>query len=193
MYILTISGKRFRYDTLDPAAVDIHDIAHALGHTNRFAGQARFASSVAQHSIAVSRYLERRGEPTEIVLGGLLHDAHEAYFGDIPSPLKYYLGIGAREKRIQKFVIKTLGFDPALVFDPRVKLADLVSLKVEREILLPEDGDELGWEFLNVVTPDLLEGMPAPFFTHPESARDQFLERYFELTYKLAQEMRQAA
>lgn len=192
-YILTASGKRFRYDKLDPASVDIEDIAHALGHINRFGGHAKFASSVARHSVAVSLYLQHRGEPTEIVLAGLLHDAHEAYFGDIPSPLKAFLGIGAREKRIQKFVLKTLGIDPALVFDERVKLADLVSLKVERDTLLPADGDELGWKFLDFVTPDLAEGMPVPFVIHPETARDHFLERYYELTNKLEWERRKAA
>lgn len=188
MYILTHSGKRFNYVNLDPAAVDIHDIAHALSQVNRFTGHSRFASSVAQHCIAASHYLQRRGAPTSVILGGLLHDAHEAYFGDVPSPLKYFLGISPQEKRIQNFVIESLGFAAELVNHPLVKQADLVSLKVERLALLPPDGDESGWEFLNILTEDMMDGMPEPFPSAPATMRDYYLERFFELSERLEHE-----
>lgn len=179
MYILTRSGRRFYFANPAPEAVDIEDIAHALSHINRFTGHAAFASSVAQHSIAVSNYLAKQGASPIVVLGGLLHDAHESYFNDISSPQKYFLGISKKEKRIQDFVLRTLGVPPEVAQHPAIKLADLTSLAVERELLMPPDGDEKGWECLNVVTPEMKSQMAAPVEgISPADVRDAFLQSY---------------
>ena len=76
------------YHPLDPRPeeVNIADIAHALAYTNRYSGHARFAYSVAQHSVYVSDAL-----PKELRLQGILHDAAEAYVGDITRPIKRML------------------------------------------------------------------------------------------------------
>src|SRR4051812_31750950 len=82
-YIQTYSGTEFW--PLSPKAADVKliDIAHALSNKCRFAGHCREFYSVAQHSVLVSRQL-----PDEFKLWGLLHDAGEAYFADIPNPIK---------------------------------------------------------------------------------------------------------
>lgn len=68
--------------------IDIKDIAHALSMTCRFGGHCKHFYSVAEHSVHVADYMEQqRCEPT-MVLRALLHDASEAYLGDIPSPMK---------------------------------------------------------------------------------------------------------
>lgn len=60
-------------------------IARALSHINRYTGHVG-QYSVAQHSVLVARSL-----PIKYRLSGLLHDAHEAYIGDVSSPLKRHL------------------------------------------------------------------------------------------------------
>jgi hypothetical protein len=62
----------------------IETIAQSLAFTNRYNGSIG-TYSVAQHSVLVSRQL-----PPELRLAGLLHDAPEAYLGDMAAPLKAY-------------------------------------------------------------------------------------------------------
>lgn len=66
------------------------DIIHALSNICRFGGHSSAFYSVAQHSVHVAeRVLERTGNP-DWALIALYHDAHEAYTGDIPRPIKYH-------------------------------------------------------------------------------------------------------
>ena len=74
---------KFHYLRPNPSEIDIRDIAHALSLTCRFGGHCRTFYSVAEHSIRVALEL-----PEWAKLFGLLHDAHEAYLHDVPSPIK---------------------------------------------------------------------------------------------------------
>lgn len=67
--------------------VDIQDIAHALSLCNRFAGHTSFPISVAQHSVMVCRVVAKTESKT-IARQALLHDASEAYLGDVTKWLK---------------------------------------------------------------------------------------------------------
>lgn len=90
-WIETYTGKKFY--ALDPREADIciEDIAHSLAHQCRFTGHPKRFYSVAQHSIELSVYSQLRGEPDSASLYWLLHDAHEAYVGDMSSPMKQNL------------------------------------------------------------------------------------------------------
>ncbi len=59
-----------------------HTIAFSLAHINRFNGHAG-GYSVAQHCCLVSDMA-----PNHLKLDALLHDAPEAYLGDVTGPLK---------------------------------------------------------------------------------------------------------
>lgn len=81
--IYTYSGKHVNPFDLAPSDIDIRDIAHALALINRFVGHTPAPISVAQHSVYVSRLCDER-----YALQGLLHDASEAFLGDVSKWVK---------------------------------------------------------------------------------------------------------
>lgn len=86
-WMQTASGRKVY--VLSPRAEDVQigDIAHALARICRFGGHVKCEHySVAQHSVLVSRACD-----PDNALVGLLHDAAEAYIGDVVRPLKYSL------------------------------------------------------------------------------------------------------
>lgn len=89
-YIATYTGRKFKYDS-DTPDVSIIDIAHHLALVNRFSGASRFPYSVAQHSCLVTRLVARAGGDVTTQLQALVHDAHEAYMSDIPTPYQAWV------------------------------------------------------------------------------------------------------
>jgi hypothetical protein len=79
------------FDIFDPSTwtFDIDVIGKSLSNICRFGGHVNFYS-VAEHSVRVADWL-RKEAGTRVVLMGLLHDATEAYIGDITRPLKHTL------------------------------------------------------------------------------------------------------
>lgn len=91
--ITTYEGHMF--DVFNPSTwvFDLEDISQALSNTCRFGGHVEFYS-VAEHSCRVAKWLEAEGYGPRIQMLGLMHDAVEAYIGDICRPIKKksYLG-----------------------------------------------------------------------------------------------------
>lgn len=89
----TLSGIKFDLMCPSPEMVDILDIATGLSNQGHFNGQSPKMFSIAQHCIMVFfEYKMQNPEATdEMKLLALLHDASEAYTGDIIKPLKIYL------------------------------------------------------------------------------------------------------
>lgn len=143
-YIQTYSGTEFW--SLSPRSRDVKiiDIAHALSNKCRFAGHCKTFYSVAQHSVLVSRQL-----PKEQRLWGLLHDAGEAYFADIPNPIKRMHDLFDQiEEPIMKAVAEQFGL--VWPMPKTVKVADKILLATEARDLLPvvwKDWHEL-WQHM---------------------------------------------
>jgi uncharacterized protein len=169
--ILTIGGKYFNFLTPGQSEFGIAEIAHALSHLCRYNGHTGTFYSVAQHSVYVS-YLV----PPEHALAGLLHDAAEAFIGDMVAPLKRLLpDYRALEKRVEAAVLERFGL-PAV--QPQcVKDADMVMLATEQRDLLPAHDDEWEWERLGY-RPMAIKVIPVSAGV----ARTQFLARFQELT-----------
>lgn len=172
-WFLTFTGKQF-YPT-DPKAadIDIADIAHSLSNICRFGGHCKQFYSVAQHSVFVSHLVER-----DAALAGLLHDATEAYCGDLVRPLKIQLpefctverGIAAAIA--EKFDIPLESITPDLT--PALKLADNIALLTERNNLFPPGGAD--WCVAAEPLDLLLD------FWSPADAESRFLKRFDQLT-----------
>jgi hypothetical protein len=167
--VLTASGRRF--DLLDPetAEFDIYDIAHALSHLCRYTGHCREFYSVAQHSVLVSRIV-----PAQHALAGLLHDAAEAFIGDVATPLKALLpDYREIEARIEAVVFRRFGLP--LRLPDCVKQADQVLLCTELRDLMAADPS--GWPANRNVQAMRVRIDPQT----PAQARDEFLRTFGEI------------
>lgn len=134
-WIQTRDGNVFDFNNPKPESISLDEIAHSLAIQNRFNGHTRFPYSVAQHSINVSRLLEEWGERPEVLLAGLMHDAAEAYTGDLISPLKR----GDEHFQLVELLATKAVADTFFLLHPMpeiVKKADMVMLMVERRDLL---------------------------------------------------------
>lgn len=168
-WILTYTGKKFW--PLDPrvAEICIEDIAHALANTCRFGGHCKAFYSVAQHSLLVSRFC------TEAPLQGLMHDAAEAYIGDMVRPLKQDMPDFRRvEESIWRAICGKFDLEPRL--HAEVKEMDNVALVTERRDLLSAAADR--WALEEHYKP--VFGSIHPMI--PYAAELAFLVRFKELT-----------
>lgn len=168
--ILTAAGRYFDFLRPDQCQIGIEEIAHALSHICRFTGHVSQFYSVAQHSVLVSQMV-----PPEDALAGLLHDAAEAFIGDVSKPLKMLLpDYKAIEDRVEAAVLGAFGLPAQL--PPSVKRADLQALATERRDLMP--WHESRWECTEGLEPFDFKIKPLP----SDFVRRQFLMRFGELT-----------
>ena len=82
-WMQTFSGMKYYPHDPRPEDFKIEDIAHALSMLCRYNGQCQEFMSVGQHSVLMSYYVSK-----ENALWALLHDASDAYMGDMIRPIK---------------------------------------------------------------------------------------------------------
>lgn len=171
---MTASGRRLFVLDPDPEEIIIEDIAHALSQICRFGGMSTDFYSVAQHSVMVSRIV-----PPTFALLGLLHDASEAFLGDVIRPLKMLLPEYSRiEQRWEEVILDKFWLRNTENASVEVKAADRIALATERrDLVAPHswrwDLDEQGYQPL----PERIVPLP------PIEARRLFLDRCEELTH----------
>lgn len=108
--IQTHSGIAFDLRNPSVEMIDLDDIAHALANICRYNGHSSRFYSVAEHCAVGAMHMAGAHGRT-VQRAFLLHDAAEAYIGDICRPLKYILGseIKDLESGIQKIVHQRFG------------------------------------------------------------------------------------
>ena len=145
-WIQTYSGKKFNLFTPSPDDILIEDIAHALSNLARFNGHTNKFYSVAQHSV----YCALKA-PERLALAALLHDATEAYLGDVVRPLKLLLYDYLEfEDRINALIAEKFLLNSLTVEDyRRINDIDLKMLATEKFQLM---GYDLEWESLKDIS-----------------------------------------
>jgi hypothetical protein len=108
---------------------------------------------------------------------GLLHDAHEAFVGDIPTPLKALIPEYQEiEARVERSVLARFGLPAEL--HPCVKEADRRALVTERrDLLLPSEHPAWNWTAGYEPAGERIRALL------PERATALFLCRYHQLVH----------
>ena len=188
----TISGRYVDLADMRPADVKIEDISHALSMLCRFNGHCREFYSVAQHSVLVSHILRDEGHAPAVQLAGLLHDAHEAYTGDVTHPMKQFAwrmwrgsdlvsvhsSLSVFQDEIKMVIEEALAPNLCAQFSDAheyVKAADLRALATERRDLMTEQA--LVWPVLEGIEPAGMEIVPIG----PSLAYSIFVSRFRKL------------
>lgn len=176
--LATASGKLVHLGALTKDDIDIRDIAAALAKMCRFNGATRTFYSVAQHSVLVADMLY--DDPVAACYG-LLHDAHEAYVGDITRPCRVLIELMASEDLVehicnnaQQAIHRALG------------LAWPVPISMRAKVKHADDA-ALSTEFRDLIEGDPPVGLPTAW-PRPitrglawDKAEDLFMERYHRL------------
>jgi len=164
--IQTFGGRYFDLMFPEEQTYDIYDIAHALSNICRFTGHTSSFYSVAQHSVLVSMLV-----PDRLALKALLHDAAEAYLGDVAAPLKALLpAYRAIECRVEAALLASFNLDPTP--DPIIKHADQRALVTEARDLMGRP--------ITLYSAEPTEYRITPL--RPHEAEMVFLDRFHELT-----------
>ena len=90
-FIQTHTGRTFHPWAPTAEEINIDDISYALANLCRWNGHTTRFYSVAEHSILAAREAKVRGYNKKVQAWALLHDAAEAYVGDMASPIKHHL------------------------------------------------------------------------------------------------------
>lgn len=92
--MMTWTRRRIDPTIITPDQVDVLDIAHGISRQCRYNGHTFGHLSVARHCIWVSDWVAEETGDRLLALTGLLHDASEAYIGDMIRPLKHNPKLG---------------------------------------------------------------------------------------------------
>ena len=174
-YLQTLSGRWVNPFDPDPDQIDLGDIARALANQCRFGGHCRPFYSVAQHCVIVSELIEAEGATAEDALAALMHDAAEAYLGDLPHPIKHRSPLGQAFREAEEPLERVIRSRFGITNSPdAIKRIDRALLASER---LTFSAPRWHWPELEGIEPlDLkLEAWS------PDRAAEAFAERFAEL------------
>ncbi len=133
------SGLYFDLRDPQPDQLTLADIAGALSKICRFGGQIDHFYSVAEHCVHCAEQAKVDGQSITVQVACLLHDAAEAFIGDVVKPLKVLLtDYGPIEDRIEEVIAAKFGIDPST--RDAVKEIDWAMLIAERKSLFSIDG-----------------------------------------------------
>lgn len=134
-YIETpVTGQFVPLNNIDELKIVPIDIVVGLSNIKRYNG--RFSVTVLEHSFAMYEHLNNAGKATrDELLYALIHDAAEAYIGDLIAPVKSICPeFAALEGAIQRKINAHFGIDLTkmnILEQQRVKRLDVICRAVE--------------------------------------------------------------
>jgi hypothetical protein len=178
-WMQTFSGRKVDLEYPKPEDISIEDIAHALSRICRYGGHCKDFYSVAEHSLLVEKVIDANFPDCKpMSMAALLHDAAEAYLGDIITPLKKTL---TQTTYIEGRWLDTIAekFKLSVKLNPlprSVKSADKFILAIEVKTLFSSTLPDWGFQ------PNLPK-IPSHFHPRclsPAEAEKAFLTRFHE-------------
>lgn len=179
-YQYTHNGRIFFSCDPRPEEVHIDDIAKHLSRNCRFGGATMSFMSVAEHCWHCSQVV-----PEHEALEALLHDAAEAYIGDMIRPLKRLPGLGDIYLKIESGIERAVAERFGLVYPwpESVKKAD-------EFVVGAEVAQNIRSKVTNHLSDDISardEGLKSDlqlYYWSDELAEQFFLHRFYELARK---------
>lgn len=173
----TRSGKRVSLVDPQPEDIILEDIAEALGNLCRFTGHTKRFYSVAEHSLLVAHMAADRALPKETQLKFLMHDFHEAYIGDVSTPVTRLLASLAGKDLLADLKTKfdlAIGKKFGVVLDTEYDVYDKALGYKEKQYFLP---DGPSWDFMQ--PPTLY--VPDKYFLQVKQPKEELLACFLEL------------
>lgn len=180
----------------------IHEIAHSLSQINRFTGHASRPYSVAEHSLLVADLALGAKASASVQLAALLHDAHEAYTGDVSSPVKWRVGEAwstfeySQEVPLQNALrVRTASHSARA----QITQWDLIALATERrDLLLYDPHHNKPWQVLDAPDHRVLPSTAHKLNTDERQAmawhewREAFIRHFHELSKQVRADLSRA-
>ena len=174
----TFSGVRFYLIDPRPEEVNMTDIAHSLSQQCRFTGHTKRFYSVAEHCCRMVDFAADWA--THLRDWILMHDAAEAYIGDMNRPLKRGCGeVGVRYQEVEERILEAIHrrFSLNWPIHEEVERLDARMLVTEAQQVYdhhPPWIKEGIWSHIDPIPTEL-------GFWDPRKAEEQFLNRADEL------------
>lgn len=166
-YIRTYKDVEFYFNNPTIDMIDLEDIAHSLSLQCRYNGHIKKYYSVAEHSVWVSKIVDPK-----YAMFGLMHDAPEAYIGDMVAPLKIMMDKFIEiDDQILELVASKFNFEINPESKKAVKEADYIMFVTEIRDLRNFHTERHEYKPLK----QKVKGLS------PKKAKQLFLDRYHEL------------
>lgn len=162
-----------------PDMIDIVDITKGLAYKPHFSGFSPKFFSIAEHSLLVEELAASYNQlDYKARLEALLHDASEAYTGDMIKPLKNLLpNFVIIEKNIQKAIYQKYGIKPNSVNAINTKKFDIRAQDIEAGIFYNKMD----------VGRKLVMQQYIKYYS-PDESYKQFIEKFRWLTFKIKEQ-----
>lgn len=184
---VTMDERSIYFPLMTEEEFKLSDVPHCLSMICRYNGFIKKFYSVAQHSVMVCELAEYEyGRGSDIARCALLHDASEAYLGDISRPLKAHLPDYRRlEAHVGGVINRALNLptDPAIWKE--VSKFDVMALHIEANALLLHQYPWVKPPHSSAQYSRMARILNTNYAMHPENAKLEMLLKMREYGYLL--------